>query len=103
MNDFCAQHMDMVRDMATVKQVVENMDKSFQEVKNRMVAHINDGEKEGGVRDRVKALEKETKSLSESVSSLKKAEWKRVIVAGVIGGAVSRSPEILNFALMFFK
>jgi flavorubredoxin len=103
MENFCAQHTEIVKDMATVKQMVVDMKVSFDEVKERMVSHIIEGEKEGGVRDRVKSLEKKLDDTNEIVSSLKRAEWKRVVVAGVIGGIVSRSPELLEFLLSFIK
>lgn len=88
------QHMKTIEDVATIKQVVTDMKESFDEIKVRMVAHINEGEREGGIRDQVRIIKGELDVLSQAVDSLKKAEWRRVVVAGVIGGIVSRSPDI---------
>ena len=97
MNDFCAQHMDMVKDMATVKQVVMDMSKSFDDVKARMVSHVHEGERPGGVRDRLLLLEQE-------ISTIKKGYWKACIVAGVIGGLLAdATPEVIKLIISFFK
>jgi len=57
---------------------------------NKFCKHIEEGEKEGGYRDRLLLLE-------QAVSVLKKSYWKTAIVCGIIGGLLGKlSPEICN-------
>jgi len=101
--EYCEQHMTTMKDIESIKQTLIRVEKSFEDVETRMVAHINEGEQEGGFRDRVRDLEKETESQASVISALKKAEWKRVITSGVIGGIVARSPEVWNLVLNFLR
>jgi len=56
----------------------------------KICGHINEGDKQGGFRDRIIILEQE-------VSALKQAEWGRVIAAGVIGGLIGNlSPDLIK-------
>ena len=79
--EMCEEHIKMATDVATIKQLLNDMHASFQEVKLRFVGHIQDEEKPGGRHDRLLILEQE-------VSALKKAMWARVTVAGLIGGLI---------------
>lgn len=79
--ELCDRHIVFAEDMATIKQVVNNMHASFEEVKLRFVGHIQDAEKTGGRHERLLILEQE-------VAALKKAMWARVLVAGLIGGLI---------------
>ena len=79
--EICDQHLQIATDMATIKQLVNDMHTSFSDVKLRFVGHIQEGEKAGGVRDRLLLLEQE-------VAALKKAMWARVIISGLIGGLI---------------
>lgn len=64
---------------------------SFDEVKERICNHIDEGEKSGGFRDRLLVIE-------EAVSVLKKSYWKTAITCGIIGGLLGKvSPDIFNF------
>ena len=90
--EYCQQHMDQVKDLATVKQTVLDMKNSFDDIKGRMVAHINEGERPGGVRDRLSKLEWE-------VSEFKKRFWWSSIMGGVIGALIGSgsSDVVINF------
>lgn len=101
--EYCDQHIQNIRDAEITKQTCIRIEKSFEDVKARMVAHINEGEKEGGFRDRVRDLEKQAETQMAVISALKKAEWRRVIISGVIGGIVARSPEAWNLILNFLR
>ena len=63
-------------------------------ISTKVCSHIEEGEKpRTGFRDRLIVLEQE-------VSSLKKAEWGRVIVAGLIGGLIGNlTPDLINVIL----
>lgn len=92
MGDFCAQHIEQVKDTAMIKQTVSDLKTSFDEVRDRMVAHITEGEKQGGVRDRVSKLEWK-------VESIEARFWIPSIVGGVIGALIGSgsSSVILTF------
>ena len=56
----------------------------------KVCKHIDDGEKQGGFRDRVLILE-------ETVSALKRSYWKTALTCGIIGGLLGKiSPDIFN-------
>jgi len=83
-DNFCSYHLDFVKDISEIK-----TDLSY--IKDKICAHILEGEKPvTGFRDRIVILEQE-------VSALKKAEWTRTIVAGLIGGLVGNiSPDLIQ-------
>jgi len=55
-----------------------------------MNKHIDEGDKPGGFRDRILIVE-------QNIKELKKAEWTRVIVAGVLGGLIGNvSPDLIQ-------
>lgn len=62
----------------------------LENMSSKICGHINEGDKQGGFRDRIIILEQE-------VSALKKAEWGRVITAGLIGGLIGNlSPDLIK-------
>ena len=64
---------------------------------SKICSHIQQGEEKGGFRDRLIIMEQD-------ISALKKAEWTRVIVAGVIGGLIGNlSPDLVNALLKIFN
>ena len=84
--DTCDAHTQLVSDIAVIKN-----DLTY--IKDRVCIHIAEGETKGGFRDRLIVLE-------QSVDSLKKAEWQRVIVAGLVGGLVSQlTPEVFGWLI----
>ncbi len=88
--EICDQHMQIATDLATIKQLTNDMHATFQEVKLRFIGHIVEGERPGGIREKVTLLERE-------VAALKKAMWARCIISGIIGGLVgSGSADVLT-------
>ena len=84
--DQCEYHVKLVSDIAVIK---TNLDY----IKNKVCSHVEDGEKDGGYRDRLLIVERE-------VSALKKAEWSRVLVAGLVGGLIGNlTPDIFGFLI----
>jgi hypothetical protein len=77
----CEYHTLLVADIAVIKTDVSYIKKYIDSQDIRITKHIDEGEKQGGFRDRVIILE-------QAVEALKKAMWIRVGVAGVIGGLV---------------
>lgn len=87
MPETCQYHTEFVKDIAILKE-------NTNYIRNKICKHVDEGEKEGGFRDRLLILE-------QSVSELKKAMWSRVIVSGVIGGLLGGklAPEVINWLL----
>ena len=91
--EFCEEHTKISVELAKNTQAQIDQRNSWEEIKIRLIAHINEGEKQGGVRDRLLILEQE-------VSALKKAMWVRVMVSGLIGGLIgSGSADALSLFL----
>ena len=62
-------------------------------ISSKVCSHIKEGEERGGYRDRLIVIEQE-------VNSLKRAEWTRVVFAGVIGGLIGKlTPDLINFLI----
>jgi len=90
MNEVCEQHQTVATDLAIIKN-----DLTY--IKDKVCSHIQEGEEKGGFRDRLIVTEMEVKTIKKEISELKKAEWQRVIVAGLIGGLVGNvSPELIR-------
>ena len=72
---------------------ITKLETGFEYFIKRTADHIAEGDNPGGYRDRLIVLE-------QSLSSLKKAMWARVSVAGLIGGLVgSGSADALGIFL----
>ena len=63
---------------------------NLENITTKICKHIEEGEKEGGFRDRLLLLE-------QTVCTLKKSYWKTALVCGIIGGLLGKvSPDIFN-------
>jgi len=72
------------------EQRITRLESGFEYFIKRTADHISEGDKQGGYRDRLIILE-------QSVDSLKKAEWSRVVTAGCIGGLIGNiSPDLIK-------
>lgn len=79
----------MTADIAVIKENVNY-------IRLKLVKHVEEGEREGGFRDRLLVLEKE-------ISVLKRELWAKIIVAGFIGGLVSNAtPEAMQIITRLF-
>lgn len=90
----CQEHLSMVEERAKTNSDIAIIKNDIMYIRNKICKHVEEGEKEGGFRDRLLLLER-------SVSELKKALWGRVFVAGLVGGLVGGklTPEIINFLM----
>ena len=71
------------------EQRISKLEASLEYFIKRTGDHIYEGEKSGGHRDRLLLLE-------QAVDALKKAQWLRGIVSGLIGGFIARAaPDML--------
>jgi len=89
----CDQHQDIVTKLAVIQNTLDT-------VATRICAHIDDGERPGGYRDRVINLEHCHKANQSEIAAVKKEYWKTCLMAGVIGGLLGKlTPEIFNFLI----
>ena len=80
----CEYHVKLVSDISVIKNDIGY-------IRDKVCKHVEEGEKEGGFRDRLLVIEGE-------VSALKKAEWTRLIIAGLIGGLLGKlTPDLFSF------
>ena len=82
----CEYHVQLVTDIAVIKN-----DLTY--IKSKVCSHVEEGEKQGGFRDRLVIVEQD-------ISALKKAKWITAITAGLIGGLVSQlTPEVFTWLI----
>lgn len=92
----CPQHQDMVVQLTKIEVIIDNLTKNFNEVKERMVTHIVEGEKPGGIRERVHDLELLVKRVQTEM-------WKVAIVSAFIGSLVGQlTPDVVRFIINLF-
>ena len=75
----------------------------LENITNKFYKHIEEGEKEGGHRDRIAWAEKDIKQLKCQVSEIRKGYWKAGLIGGVIGAVGGQSPQILGFLIHLLK
>lgn len=78
---YCDQHMLNTEKLAVIANELTHIRAILTEDRETTKEHIHEGEKAGGVRDQVRDLQK-------AVGELKRAEWSRVGLAGIIGGVM---------------
>lgn len=89
----CEYHTQLVSDIAVIKTDVSYIKKYIESQDARIAKHIDEGEKQGGFRDRLITLEQQ-------MDNFKKAMWIRVGVAGILGGLIgSGSADVIALFL----
>lgn len=87
MGDTCEYHVELVKDIATIKSDIAY-------IKDNFSCHIKDAEKDGGFRDRLLLTETRLVALGQEISLIKKGYWINGIIGGLIGGLLATSaPE----------
>lgn len=94
----CEEHLKMIEDRAEINSSIKIIQNDLSYIRNKVCKHVDEGEKEGGFRDRLLLLETDMKSL-------KKGLWLKTAVAGFIGGlAANATPEAMQLIMkLFFK
>lgn len=57
---------------------------------SRVTGHVDEGEKQGGFRDRLKDVEAASKGLADQISTIKKGYWKVGLSCGFIGALIGK-------------
>lgn len=91
----CEYHALLVSDLAVTKNNTEHIKKAVDGLASRIATHVDEGEREGGFRDRLKSMESE-------ISIMKKERWKLAITVGLIVGTMARSPDIWHLLINVF-
>lgn len=73
----------------------------IQKVESAMMKHIDEGERAGGIRDRVKVVEIKVAD----IENIKRGVWKAGIIGGVIGSLFAQAaPEVMKLLIgIIFK
>lgn len=74
----CEHHMQFASDMAVMKN-------DLHYIRSKVCQHVDDGEKEGGFRDRLLLAEKEIMSLRSEIKAIARGRW----IIGFVSGTVS--------------
>jgi 3-dehydroquinate synthetase len=86
----CAYHEQLATDIALIKQGMDFIRETISQDRTKTQAHIHEGEREGGVRDRLTTVETQLKTL-------KRDKWWVAIVGGVIGGLIgAQAPGLIR-------
>lgn len=73
-----------------IHQYIKNQDERWQRIEGKVCRHIDEGERSGGVRDRVLVLERE-------IGVLKQGYWKVGLSTGFLGALLGQiTPEVLT-------
>jgi hypothetical protein len=84
------------KDWGEVTITMLNVRESLNRIENKMCKHIDEGERPGGVRDRVNRIEWE-------VSEFKKRFWWSSIMGGLIGALIgSGSSDVIRIFINWF-
>jgi len=82
----CEQHTELIKSVALIQN-------DLKYIREKVCRHIEDGEKEGGWRDRLLLAEQQ-------ISTIKKGYWKACAVSGIIGGLIGKlTPDVLSFVV----
>jgi len=97
MGETCSEHSAFCEKIGKLISSNESLHESLKDFCKKTELHINEGEKPGGVREKVTILE-------QRVSQLEKEKWVIAIVGGLVGGFISQgTPEFFQWLLHFIK
>lgn len=88
--EHCADHGQMREDIVLMKN-------DLRYIRDKVCAHVTEGDREGGYRDRLLIVEREIAALRTSV-------WKIGITSGLIGALIGNAtPEAIKIIVSLFK
>lgn len=96
------EHCEKEAEWGALKVTLESMTAWMNRIENGICKHIDEGERKGGYRDRLRDLEEQRNTLKKEISTIKKGYWKACIVSGLIGGLLGNlTPEAFNVIFKF--
>ena len=77
------------QDWGMVQQYIKNQDERWERMETKFCKHVDEGERSGGVRDRLLITERK-------VEELEKRRWVDAFVGGIIGALLGQvAPEVI--------
>jgi len=94
----CEEHRESMQQISALVTSMAVLNASFSQVKDKISTHIDDGEKQGGFRDRLVIIEHTQKEIIvPQMNELKKNIWSQCILAGLLGGLIGHiTPQIFE-------
>jgi len=77
-SETCIQHTQLVADIAVLKD-------NTNYIRNKLCKHVDEGERDGGFRDRLLLAEKEITDLKNDIQRISRGRW----IIGFVSGIVS--------------
>jgi len=100
MSSICEEHKEIIKNHAKLYTSIAVIEMMLTEIKDKVISHIEDGERRGGYRDRLVTVENQNETLQKELIAIKKGIWKIGVTAGVIGGLIGHgTPELAKFIL----
>lgn len=82
--EVCSEHQKLSNDIAVVKNDVQYIRTYIDKQDTRISTHIHEGEKPGGVRERLTIAEQEIKTIrDEKLNSTKASQWRIGLIVAV--------------------
>jgi hypothetical protein len=88
---------ELSRQVSTLNTTLLLLNRTLETLERRMLAHVDEGERPGGHRDRLLRLETEHEQVKDDIKSnttriraLRSELWKVAFIGGVIGGVVGK-------------
>jgi len=73
---------------------------TLKHISERICQHIDEGERQGGFRDRLLIAERQISEQKEQISIIKRGYWKVALVSGFIGGLLGKiTPDLFNLLI----
>ena len=95
--DKCEHHDKVVTEYSKLVTSIAVMTSMLSEIKGNITSHIREGEKQGGYRDRLIALEFAQSAAERERKNIRVGIWRTCLVAGMIGGLLGKlTPEFFS-------
>jgi len=92
----CEYHTEFAANVAVIKNDIKY-------IREKVCQHIEEGEKQGGFRDRLVVAEQALKGYKQEISAIKKGYWVSGVIGGIIGSLFTHTaPEIIMNIVKLF-
>lgn len=92
----------LLSSQAKTEATLEYYAKTYEAFLKRIEEHIHEGEKTGGVRDRLATAEHNLESIRTEVSAIKQGYWKVGLGSGIVGALIGHLTPSAIVALVKF-
>jgi len=117
-HNFCPEHTDTIRTLGRIEATMQSLAAGIDSLGNtlgkafsRIDSHIDEGEKLGGSRDRIRTVEKDVGVIQVAlenqgikIDGLAKRIWRTAVIGGIIGGLIGHiTPDFFALITAFLK